>query len=51
MYITTGCAIVFLETDITCDGEILSVRYIKGYSTSKERGRGEEKLTGRGKAD
>ena len=22
-----GCAILFLETDISCDGEILSARY------------------------
>ena len=41
MYITTGYAILFLETDVSCDGEIFSVRYIKGYSTRERESRGE----------
>ena len=51
MYITTGCAILFLETDVSCDGEIFSVRYIKGYFTRERESRGEADRQRKGRLD
>ena len=51
VYITTGCAILFLETDVSCDGEIFSVRYIKGYSTRERERRGEADRQRKGRLD
>ena len=51
MYITTDCAILFLETDVSCDGEIISVRYTKGYSTRERESRGEADRQGKCRLD